>query len=186
MIDRVALLRGINVGGHRVKMAALRSIFEAMGYGDVATHIASGNVLFGTQDPDDARTTALIEEGLRDALGYDVLTFVRSTDDMLGVVDALPEIDFGAATSEGGGATYVIFLKESPDGDVRRRFESLESDFDRFTFRGREIYWSLAGKMSESPLFRLGIEQAVGERRMTTRNATTVRTLSDKLLARRG
>src|SRR5688500_2211865 len=45
----VALLRGINVGGKNlVKMADLRAAFESMGFADVATYIASGNVLFRT------------------------------------------------------------------------------------------------------------------------------------------
>ena len=51
----VALLRGINVGGkNKVPMADLRETFEADGFADVRTYIASGNVLFATSDP--ART----------------------------------------------------------------------------------------------------------------------------------
>ncbi|MBI2920056.1 MAG: DUF1697 domain-containing protein [Planctomycetes bacterium] len=43
----VALLRGINVGGHRrVPMADLRALAEKAGFRDVATYIQSGNVVF--------------------------------------------------------------------------------------------------------------------------------------------
>ena len=47
-VQYLALVRGINVGGRNlVKMADLRAAFESMGFADVATYIASGNVLFG-------------------------------------------------------------------------------------------------------------------------------------------
>ncbi len=42
----VALLRAINVGGHTVKMDHLRRLFEALGFTNVETFIASGNVIF--------------------------------------------------------------------------------------------------------------------------------------------
>ena len=46
MSQYIAFLRGINVGGHRVKMDRLRAIFIELGLQDVSTFIASGNVLF--------------------------------------------------------------------------------------------------------------------------------------------
>ena len=42
----VALLRGINVGGHRIKMDRLRELFVELDLADVTTFIASGNVIF--------------------------------------------------------------------------------------------------------------------------------------------
>jgi uncharacterized protein (DUF1697 family) len=42
----IALLRAINVGGHLVKMDALRRHFEELGFDPVETFIASGNVMF--------------------------------------------------------------------------------------------------------------------------------------------
>ncbi|NIP77811.1 MAG: hypothetical protein GWM90_00855, partial [Gemmatimonadetes bacterium] len=56
------------------------------------------------------------------------------------------------------------------------------SDADRFTFHGREIYWSIAGKLSDSPLFGRGLERATGDAPTTMRNATSLR----RLLARLG
>ena len=48
----IALLGGINVGGHRVKMDTLRELFEALGFTNVATFIASGNIIFETSAND--------------------------------------------------------------------------------------------------------------------------------------
>jgi uncharacterized protein (DUF1697 family) len=73
----VAFLRAINVGGHTVKMADLRRSFEALGFGGVATHIASGNVIFETDAGDPAALEDRIEKALQTDLGYRVDTFVR-------------------------------------------------------------------------------------------------------------
>ncbi len=53
----IALLRGINVGGHNVKMDRLRALFEELGFRDVATFIASGNVIFTAPDADERALT---------------------------------------------------------------------------------------------------------------------------------
>ena len=45
-ITYVAFLLGINVGGHRkIKMSDLRTLFEKMGFSNVKTVLASGNVI---------------------------------------------------------------------------------------------------------------------------------------------
>ena len=65
MITRyVVLLRGINVGGrNKVPMAALRQVLEDLGYSDVSTYIASGNVLLSSDRP-----AAEIKEQIEEAL----------------------------------------------------------------------------------------------------------------------
>jgi len=54
MTRYVAFLRAINVGGHNVKMDALRALFESMKLASVETFIASGNVIFETNRRDPA------------------------------------------------------------------------------------------------------------------------------------
>ena len=78
----IALLRGINVGGHRVKMDRLRGLFEARGFEDVATFIASGNVIFSSDSVDAASLGRDIEEHLENELGYEVATFIRTPAEM--------------------------------------------------------------------------------------------------------
>ena len=74
----IAFLRAINVGGHTVKMDALRELFEALGFEQVETFIASGNVIFETTETDTAALERRIETHLQAALGYAVATFLRS------------------------------------------------------------------------------------------------------------
>lgn len=175
---RVAFLRGINVGGHRVKMDALRRIFEEMGFEGVVTFIASGNVVF---DDDGTEAQALerrIEAGLHEALGYEVATFTRWLAEVAELVggevvspDELEGVDH---------AHYVLLLDAPPTDAVIETFRALDSERDSFRVRGREVHWLSRGRISESPLFGRVFEGATREIRHTSRNANTLRKLVAK------
>ena len=74
----VAFLRAINVGGRTVKMDYLRSLFEDLGFADVETFIASGNVVFESKSKGVEALAKKIESRLGGALGYEVATFLRT------------------------------------------------------------------------------------------------------------
>lgn len=78
----IALLRGINVGGHSVKMDLLRELFAQLGFDRVRTYIQTGNVFFESGERDKAVLRATIERHLRAALGYEVATCVRTAEDL--------------------------------------------------------------------------------------------------------
>ena len=106
----VALLRGINVGGKNlIKMPELKAAFEADGFGDVATYIQSGNVLFSSSGSSSGAVTDRIEAMLADAFDYVPTVVVRSRTQMRSIVGKAPK-GFGAQPE-----TYrydVMFLKE--------------------------------------------------------------------------
>ena len=77
----VAFLRGINVGGHNVKMEQLRGVFGEMGFANVRSYIQSGNVFFES-DAKRSELRSTIEDGLRDSLGYAVPTCLRTVDEL--------------------------------------------------------------------------------------------------------
>lgn len=74
----IALLRGINVGGHVVKMERLRELFAELGFTNVRTYIQSGNVFFETAQADREMLAQTIELRLHEALGYKVPVFLRT------------------------------------------------------------------------------------------------------------
>ena len=84
----IALLRGINVGGHTVKMERLRELFVELGLTQVRTYIQSGNVFFEVPDlpahteeaarMERAALAQTIEQHLHKALGYEVPVFLRT------------------------------------------------------------------------------------------------------------
>ena len=87
----VALLRGINVGGRNViRMADLRSAFEAEGFRDVVTYIQSGNVIFRGTGSTPGALTIQIEEMLASAFGYQARVVLRSRRQMEAVVAGAP------------------------------------------------------------------------------------------------
>ena len=76
----VALLRGVNVGGHRkVPMAELRAVAGALGLENARTYVASGNLVFESGE-NGAALEALIEKGLAERFGFAVDVIVRSAE----------------------------------------------------------------------------------------------------------
>jgi len=78
----IALLRGINVGGHNVKMDLLRGLFGELGFDHVRSYIQTGNVFFESSEPDKRALRTTIEGHLRTTLGYEVATCLRTVEDV--------------------------------------------------------------------------------------------------------
>ena len=74
----------------------------------------------------------------------------------------------------------MIFLPEVADLELRQNLEGLNTDTDSFEFDGCEAYWLIRGKLSESPLFGMGLAKMTGGVSTTMRNITTVRRLVAK------
>ena len=105
----VALLRGINVGGNNlIKMTALKASFEAHGFEDVVTFIASGNVLFSAARSGPALVRE-IEARLSKTFGYTASVVLRSRKQMRDIVEGAPA---GFGTQPAKYRYDVIFLKE--------------------------------------------------------------------------
>jgi uncharacterized protein (DUF1697 family) len=171
----VALLRAINVGGHVVKMDRLRVLFESMTLTNVATVIASGNVLFSSRARNHAELERRIESHLHKALGYAVATFLRSAKELDDVVAHRPFPDAEPITAV--HALSVIFLKEPLDTSAGKALLALQTPTDAFHVHGREAYWLCRGRISDSKVTGAKLERAVGGP-VTLRNITTVRKLA--------
>jgi uncharacterized protein (DUF1697 family) len=162
----VAFLRGMNLGGRRIKNDELRSEFEALGFVDVACFRASGNVVFGADGGDEGALSARIEAGLGESLGYAVPVFLRGAAELLSIATSEPfEASLVAASK---GKLQVILLLDAPAKKQRKDALDLATDEDRLAIDGREIYWLPNGGMSESELDLKAIGAALG--------LTTIRT----------
>ena len=174
----VALLRAINVGGRTVKMAELCALFERARLTDVASVIASGNVLFTSRSGDAAALEQRIEGALRKGLGYDVATFVRGADELDAVVAHDP-FDAKDPVAE-SDTVHVIFTRAAIDRERAGRIESLGTDYDELHVFGREVFWRTRGRSSDSKIKPGAFARAFGDPG-TARNITTVRKLAAKL-----
>lgn len=175
----VAFLRAINVGGHTVKMDHLRRLFESFNFGGVQTYIASGNVVFEAQDGDDRALEQTIEHGLKDALGFEVATFVRSDEELWEIAYFLP---FSQTKLDAAGAFNMAFLKETPDEIAVEKLMGLKSEIDDFKVHGREVYWLCKKKQSQSGFSNAVLERTLGAR-ATLRGIRTIRKIIEKYFA---
>ncbi len=162
----VAFLRGMNLGGRRIKNEELRGEFETLGFSDVACFRASGNVVFASKDRSEAELTERIESGLGEALGYEVPVFLRSASELSALAAHKPFN--AAAVNASKGKLQVALLPKKPAGKARKVALAEASDEDRLALEGRELYWLPSAGISESGLDLKTIESAVGPWTMRT------------------
>jgi uncharacterized protein (DUF1697 family) len=149
----VALLRGINVGGKNlIKMADLKACIEALGFTDVRTYIQSGNVIFSTEESDQALVIEQIEAALSSTFNYQLPVIVRSAGEMKEIVARAPD-GFG---SEPDSYRYdVIFLKEPLTAAEAMQVVTTKEGIDQAFAGNRVLYFSrLISKAAQSHLSR--------------------------------
>ncbi len=176
MARYIAFLRAINVGGRNVKMADLRQHFEAIGFSQVETYIASGNVVFETAVEDTAVLEERIATSLRAALGYEVATFIRTEDELAAVAQEIP---FLPVDLEAAAALNVAFLHNTLPRQVEGKLKALTTEIDTFAVQGREIYWLCRVKQSESKFSNVVLEKTLGMP-ATMRGINTIRKMDAK------
>jgi uncharacterized protein (DUF1697 family) len=171
----IALLRAINVGGHTVKMEQLRTLFTELGFANVATYIASGNVIFEAPDTSTQELEAQIERHLQNVLGYEVTTFIRTSGELATIVAHAPV----SPADEVVHGLYVSFLKAPLSAETQAKLLALNSETDEFYVHGREFYWLCRTRLNDSPVPGALLGKTVGVP-STMRNVTTVRKLAVK------
>jgi len=173
----VAFLRAINVGGHVVKMDALRRLFEALDFSDVETVIASGNVIFDATSKSSKAIEKRIEDHLQKKLGFPVETFVRSPAELTAVAKYQP---FKASEIARAHVLYVGFLDDAPAAAAKKKVLALADDDEGdFHFHDRELYWLRRKQFSESKVTGNQLERTL-QMPTTLRNVTTVRKIATK------
>jgi uncharacterized protein (DUF1697 family) len=172
-----AFLRGINVGGHRVSSADLRSCVAELGFEDVAIFRASGNVVLSDEHGGGpGAVAARLEVGLAKSLGYDVPVFLRTASELQAIAVQDP---FPARLVRGSaGKLQVLLLAGKPSAQTRQKVLALASDDDRLAIDGRELYWLPSGGISDSDLDLKAIESMLGK--TTTRTKGTVEQIAAK------
>jgi len=173
-----AFLRGMNVGGHRLTNETLRAHFEAMGFNDVATFRASGNVVFAAEAKPPDAVRERIEAGLADSLGYAVPTFVRTAAEVKKVAAAAP---FEAQRLRAAGKLQVGFLSAAPAPQARSEAIALAGELDGLVFDGRELYWLPSAGVLDSALDMAVLVRLLGP--MTIRTKGTIEQIAAKHLA---
>ena len=106
-MNYVALLRGINVGGHSlIKMAELKTCLQEAGFENVSTYIQSGNVLFSSDEKDELKLAKQIEKAIEKTFKLPVRVVVISQERMNDIVAKIPK-EWG---KQDGWRYYCLFL----------------------------------------------------------------------------
>lgn len=109
MITYIAFLRGINVSGHKIiKMTELAKMFSEMKFKNLKTYIASGNVLFDSNEKDASKLETKIEKEIMKTFGFDVVVFVRTKDELEKIVKFNPFAKIKIEKPK----FYVLFMRE--------------------------------------------------------------------------
>ncbi len=170
----VAFLRAVNVGGRVVKMDALKKHFAEMGFADVESFIASGNVVFSSKGGKglDGKIAAALER----ELGYAVASFVRTTEEVAAAAAHAPFAEKNVAACP----TYLVgFLSKELDVDAAKRLAALATDADRFHVRGRDFWWLSKHGQNKPAISGRALEKALGQP-TTLRNVNTIRRMAER------
>lgn len=157
----VAFLRGMNLGKRRIKNDELRAEFETLGFEDVATFRASGNVIFATAEKSEGALTKKIEGGLGEALGYAVSVFLRGCAEVAAIAAQEPFDAKSVAASK--GKLQVTMLAQKPTAAAHKKVLALATDEDSLAISARELFWLPSGGTLESELDFKVIEKALGK-----------------------
>jgi uncharacterized protein (DUF1697 family) len=170
----VALLRGINVGGHkRIKMDQLRKSFEALGFEQVKTYIQSGNVVFKTANLSPIGLSKRIEESILRDFGHSVSVTSRTLDEMGEAIKTNP---FLKKRGIDQAKLHVMFLPECPLPSDLEQLQGLTVAPDQSHCLGKQIYLYLPNGVAKSSLANNPLERRL-LKRGTVRNWRTVTNL---------
>ena len=155
----IALLRGINVGGHhKLPMKDLKGIFEAAGCTNVQTYIQSGNVVFEPAQAALDELPAQIGEAIEAAFGFSVPIVLRHVDELRQVVASNPFTgeDVDPKTLQ------IAFLQQAPTAEQIAELDPDRSPPDVFSVIGREIFCYYPNGVRRSKLTNTYFDSKLG------------------------
>ena len=167
----ISLLRGVNLAGHKkIKMDALRALYESLGLRDVQTYINSGNVIFRTGGRDLASLTRRIEDGIERTFGFRSDTIVRTVPELR---DAIAGNPFASRPGVDPKRLVVTFLAGDPVREARDKVLKIECDPEELRIGGRELYIYYPNGMARPKLSMALVERTL-KTSGTSRNWNTV------------
>lgn len=144
-----ALLRGINVGGHKkVPMADLRALLTELGHGSVRTYLQSGNVVFTSDLGSEEALAAQLGQAIEEHFGFGVGVLVRDHAYLAAVADACP---FPAASLE-GKQLHVTYFSEPVDASPFASLDAARYLPEEFRFGDRALYLYAPNGLGRSKL----------------------------------
>ena len=169
----VALLRGVNVGGIQVRSVDLAALFrDTLGFREVRTFLASGNVGFETDAATSTRAAlkSSIEKALRDTFGYDAWIVLVTLAELEQAIAQFPFDDADAARQP-----WVVFCVDTATRDeLAEAAASVDPAVDPVASGPGVVYWNPPKGSSTDTAFAKILAKAAYKARTTNRNLRTL------------
>lgn len=155
----ISLLRAVNVAGHnKVKMDALRELYQSLGLRGAQSYVQSGNLVFRTDAKDLARLQKRIEDAIETSFGFRTGVMLRSSDELKDVVRRNP---FAKRSGIEPNRLVVSFLTSEPGPESKQKIAQIKVGSEELHLDGRELYIYYAGGMGTSKLTPAVIERTL-------------------------
>jgi uncharacterized protein (DUF1697 family) len=134
----ISMLRAVNVGGHnKIRMDALRTLYDSLKFRDPQTYVQSGNVVFRTGERDLLLLTKRIQSGIAKNFGFTPDVILRTASELRSAIARNP---FAKRRDIEPRKLLVTFLATDPGAEAREGILKLKTDPEELRIDGRELY----------------------------------------------
>jgi uncharacterized protein (DUF1697 family) len=134
----ISMLRGVNLGPHnRIKMDALRALYQSLKLEDSRTYVQSGNIIFRTKEKNFAALAKKIQDAIERQFDFRPVVILRTPDEIRQAIAANP---FAHRRDVEPGKLLVTFLTAEPGPDVRTTLAKFKEFPEELHLKGRELY----------------------------------------------
>ena len=153
----VSMLRGVNLVSHnRIKMDALRALYESLGLRDAQTYVASGNVVFRTKAQSLTALAKRIENAIEQNFGFRPGVILRTTSELK---DAVARNPFRTRRGIEPSKLLVMFLESHPAAEALEQVLKIKADPEEMHIHGREVYIYFPNGMARPKLSWVTVEK---------------------------
>jgi uncharacterized protein (DUF1697 family) len=156
----ISMLRGVNVGAHnRIKMDALRSMYQSLKLEDPRTYVQSGNIIFRTKEKIASKLAKKIQTAMEAEFGFRPEVVLRTTDELRKAITASP---FAKRKDVEPGKLLVTFLGGDAPAEAPAMLANLKGYPEEVHLVGRELYIYFPDGAGKSKLPWSRVEKLVG------------------------
>jgi uncharacterized protein (DUF1697 family) len=176
----VSMLRGVNIGGHnKIKMEALRALYESLGFQEPQSFIQSGNVVFRAKERNPTLLSKRITDAIEKKFKFRPAVLLRSVVELRRVITANP---FADRKGIDPSKLAVSFLEVGLDAGIRAALVAMECAPEELCPHDRELYIYFPNGMARPKLSMPKVERIL-KTACTARNWNTVQKLLEMAVA---
>ena len=134
----ISMLRGVNLGPrNRIKMDALRALYESLKFEDPRSYVQSGNIIFRTKEKNGSQLAKKIQGAIQKKFGCCPEVILRTPDEMRKAIAANP---FPQQAKEEPGKVLVTFLAADPPREAEANLAKFKDFPEELHLKGRELF----------------------------------------------